>query len=130
MRILLDTHVWLWLIAEPDRLSHAARALLEKGTTVPHLSAASSWEMSIKHALGRLELGGNPEHVIPEFMAMSHVVALNITHQHTLRAGALPLHHRDPFDRLLIAQARIEGLPIMTADPAFAPYDVDLIAAS
>lgn len=130
MRILLDTHVWLWLIAEPERLSRAARARLKKGTTVLHLSAASSWEMSIKHALGRLDLGGNPEHAIPELMARSDVVALDITHQHTLRAGALPLHHGDPFDRLLIAQAQIEGLPIMTADAVFARYDVDVMEAN
>lgn len=128
MKILLDTHAWLWMIAAPHRLSAAARERLVSGTTVLYLSAASSWEMSIKQALGRLDLGGDPEHVIPEMMLRSDVVALDITHQHTLRAGALPPHHRDPFDRLLIAQARVEGLPVMTADPAFAQYEVDIVA--
>lgn len=75
----------------------------------------------------RLDLGGDPEHVIPDTMLRSDVVALDITHRHTLRAGALPSQHRDPFDRLLIAQAQIAKLPVMTADPAFAKYEVDIV---
>jgi PIN domain nuclease of toxin-antitoxin system len=128
MKILLDTHAWLWMIAAPVRLSPAARDTLAAGSTVLYLSAASSWEMSIKQALGRLDLGGDPQHAIPEMMLRSNVVALDITHQHTLRAGALPPHHRDPFDRLLVAQAQIEGLPIMTADAAFRQYNVGIVA--
>lgn len=128
MKILLDTHAWLWLVAAPERLSAAARTRLGSGTTVLYLSAASSWEMSIKQALGRLDLGGDPEHVIPELMLRSDVVALDVTHQHTLRAGALPLHHPDPFDRLLVAQSQIEGVPVMTADAAFAQYEVETVA--
>jgi PIN domain nuclease of toxin-antitoxin system len=127
MKILLDTHAWLWLLAAPERLSAEAQARVLAGTTVLYLSAASSWEIAIKQALGRLDVGGDPEHVIPELMQRSDVVALDVTHQHTLRAGALPLHHRDPFDRLLIAQAEIEKLPIMTADPVFAEYEVDVV---
>jgi PIN domain nuclease of toxin-antitoxin system len=127
MKILLDTHAWLWMVAAPHRLSATARERLGAGTTVLYLSAASSWEMSIKQALGRLDLGGDPEHVIPDMMLRSDVVALDITHQHTLRAGALPLHHRDPVDRLLIAQAQIEKLPVMTADGVFAEYEVDVV---
>lgn len=129
MKILLDTHAWLWMIAAPHRLSAAARERLVSGTTVLYLSAASSWEMSIKQALGRLDLGGDPEHVIPEMMLRSDVVALDITHQHTLRAGALPPHHRDPFDRLLIAQAQLEGLTVLTRNPIFEEYGVQVLAA-
>lgn len=128
MKILLDTHTWLWMIAAPERLAPAARETLAAGTTVLYLSAASSWEIAIKQALRRLDLGGDPEHAIPEMMLRSDVVALNITHQHALRAGALPSHHRDPFDRLLIAQAQIEGLPVMSADAVFRQYDVDIVA--
>jgi PIN domain nuclease of toxin-antitoxin system len=127
MKILLDTHAWLWMVAAPDRLSAAARERLGARTTVLYVSAASSWEMSIKQALGRLDLGGDPEHVIPDMMLRSDVVALDITHEHTLRAGALSSHHRDPFDRLLIAQAQIERLPIMTTDAVFARYEVDIV---
>jgi PIN domain nuclease of toxin-antitoxin system len=127
MKILLDTHAWLWMVAAPERLSSPARERLTAGTTVLYLSAASSWEMSIKQALGRLDLGGDPQHTIPELILRSDVVALDITHQHTLRAGGLPPHHRDPFDRLLIAQAQIEGLPVMTADTAFRQYEVDIV---
>lgn len=125
--ILIDTHVWLWLVAAPERLSSEARTLLASGETRVFLSAASAWEMSIKQELGRLDLGGAAEHVIPELMLRSDVAALGITHPHALRAGGLPRHHRDPFDRLLIAQSQIEGLPLMTGDTAFASYDVERI---
>jgi PIN domain nuclease of toxin-antitoxin system len=127
MKILLDTHAWLWMIAAPKRLTPAARDTLAAGSTVLYLSAASGWEMSIKQALGRLDLGGDPEHAIPEMMRRSNVVALDVTYQHTLRAGALPSHHRDPFDRLLIAQAQIERLQVMTSDAAFRHYDVGIV---
>jgi PIN domain nuclease of toxin-antitoxin system len=128
MRLLLDTHVWLWLVAAPERLSRDARDRLELSDTQLYLSAASGWEMSIKQQFGRLELGGPAERVIPELMLRSDVTPLPITHLHGLRAGALPPHHRDPFDRMLIAQAQLEGLPIMTADAAFAAYDVERMA--
>lgn len=127
MRILVDTHVWLWLVAAPQRLSSDARGMLGSGETRVYLSAASAWEMSIKQELGRLDLGGSAEIVIPELMLRSDVAGLGITHSHALRAGALPRHHRDPFDRLLIAQSQIEGLPLMTSDAAFALYDVEWI---
>ncbi|MGH7448038.1 MAG: type II toxin-antitoxin system VapC family toxin [Longimicrobiales bacterium] len=128
MHLLLDTHAWLWLVAAPERLSVDARALLESSDTRLYLSAASAWEMSIKQELGRLELGGSAEIVVPELMLRSDVAAMSITHQHALRAGALPPHHRDPFDRLLISQAQLEDLPIMTADAVFARYDIERIA--
>lgn len=129
MRLLLDTHAWLWLVAAPERLSEDARTLLESSATQLYLSAASGWELSIKQALGRLELGGSAEVVVPDLMLRSDVGALSITHQHALRAGGLPHHHKDPFDRLLIAQAQLEGLPVMTADAAFGMYDVECVSA-
>jgi PIN domain nuclease of toxin-antitoxin system len=127
MRLLLDTHVWLWLVAAPERLSEEARSLLASTETRLLLSAASSWEMAIKQQLGRLDLGGPAELVVPELMLRSDVAALSMTHQHSLRAGALPGHHRDPFDRMLIAQAQLEALPIMTADAVFSSYDVECV---
>lgn len=92
MRILLDTHAWLWMVAAPGRLGLEARVLVESTGTRLYLSAASSWEISIKQALGRLDMGGDPQHVIPELMLRSTVAALDVTHQHALRAGTLPAH--------------------------------------
>jgi PIN domain nuclease of toxin-antitoxin system len=128
MRLLLDTHAWLWLVAAPEHLSAGARALLSSNETRLFLSAASGWEMSIKQRLGRLDLGGAAELVVPDLLLRSGVSPMSITHQHALAAGGLPPHHRDPFDRMLIAQAQLEGLPIMTADAAFEMYDVERIA--
>lgn len=94
-----------------------------------YLSAASSWEIAIKHAMGRLALPSPPAVLIPEQIRRSGVTGLAIEHTHALRIGALPPHHRDPFDRLLIAQAQVESLPILTADPIFDRYEVEVIRA-
>jgi PIN domain nuclease of toxin-antitoxin system len=90
------------------------------------LSAASSWEIAIKHAIGRLKLPIPPEEYVPSRMERSGVVALPIEHSHALHVASLPLHHRDPFDRLLIAQAQLEKLPILTADRQLEPYEVEI----
>lgn len=126
MRYLLDTHVWLWMLIDADRLG-AKRHLLEDPESDLLLSAASTWEIMVKHALGRLALPDGPERYVPDRMRATGVVPLAIEHAHVLGVGALPLHHRDPFDRLLIAQARHLGVPIVTADAALAAYDVDVV---
>jgi PIN domain nuclease of toxin-antitoxin system len=130
MRLLLDTSCWLWMVAASERLGPNARHMLEDGSSELLLSAASSWEISIKHALGKLALPAPPEEYVPSRMAATGVSALPVQHSHALAVASLPRHHRDPFDRLLIAQARLEGVPIMTADRAFRDYDVPLIAAT
>ena len=124
MRILLDTQSWLWMAAAPHRLSAASRALVESTDNELYLSAASAWEISIKHALGKLRLPEDPARYVPSRLEALRVTALAIETGHALQAGALPAHHRDPFDRLLIAQALIEDLPILTSDRAFQAYDV------
>ncbi len=129
MRILLDTHAWLWMLMAPERFSKRGRKLVESESNELVLSAVSAWEISVKHALGKLKLTGKPESVIPDLMLQTLVIALPVTHAHALRAGNLPSHHRDPFDRLLIAQAQLERLPMLTADPQFEPYAVKLLAA-
>jgi PIN domain nuclease of toxin-antitoxin system len=129
MQLLLDTQVWLWLVAAPERLSAEARTILASLETRLYLSAASSWEVSIKQKLRRLDLGGPAALVVPQLMLRSDVTPLSISHHHALRAGSLPPHHRDPFDRMLIAQAQLEGVPIMTSDAAFAAYDVERVPA-
>jgi PIN domain nuclease of toxin-antitoxin system len=127
--LLLDTHCWLWMQAEPEKFSAAARELVEDARTELLFSAASSWEIAIKYALGRLALPEPPAAYVPDRMASSGVTALPVQHTHALAVAELPRHHRDPFDRLLVAQARIEGVPILTADPEFSRYDVEVLRA-
>lgn len=124
MRLLLDTHVWLWLQTTPDRVADNVLADLRDPATQLLLSAASSWEITIKHALGKLDLPQPPASYVPERLRTSRVDPLPIMVRHTLVAGELPAHHDDPFDRLLIAQAITEDLPLITVDRAFDAYDV------
>jgi len=124
LRVLLDTHSWLWMVGDSGRLADSSRGLLRDPANELFLSAASAWEMAIKFASGKLRLPQPPAALITQWMAEVRLGALPILHAHALRAGELPPHHRDPFDRLLIAQAQIEGLTVLTADRAFAKYDV------
>ncbi len=129
MRLLLDTHCWLWMVGYPARFSSTARDLLTDPGHELLLSAASSWEIAIKYALGKLVLPGSPDVVVPNWMSRSGVTALPVHHGHALETANLPHHHADPFDRLLIAQARLEAVPLMTADAALHAYDVEIIEA-
>ena len=129
MKILLDTQCWLWMVLSPDRLSASARALVETGDNELYLSAASAWEIAIKHSLGKLRLPEPPTRYVPSRLDVMQTQTLPIEHSHALHVATLPPHHRDPFDRLLIAQAQLEELPILTADPVFARYEVTTIAA-
>ncbi len=124
MRLLLDTHVWLWMLAAPERLSPAARRIVVSTDNELFLSAASAWEIAIKHALGKLTLPGKPADLVPDWMARTGVTPLPVLHRHALHLASLPPHHRDPFDRMLVAQAQVEGLGVLTADPQFRKYDV------
>lgn len=129
MKVLLDTHVWLWSLGDPGRLSKEAKRLLGSRRNVIHLSAASALEIALKVSIGKLQLPEPVETYVPTRMARQGITPLSITHAHALRLSTLPPHHRDPFDRLLVAQAMIERLPLLTADPIFAPYGIDLIEA-
>lgn len=129
MRVLLDTQVWLWMIAAPDRLSPAARRLVSSEDNDLVFSAASSWEIAIKHALGKLKLPGEPADLVPEWMTRTGVTPLPVLHRHTLHVASLPPHHRDPFDRLLVAQAQLEDLAVLTTDRQFDRYAVKVKAA-
>lgn len=128
MRVLLDTHVWLWMLTEPELLGNAI-GVVEDGKNQLLLSAVSSWEIAVKYGLGRLELPTPPQVFVPERIRSSGVTPLSIEHSHTLAVAPLPHHHRDPFDRLLIAQSQVEEVPILTADKAFGDYEVELIPA-
>lgn len=127
MRFLIDTNCWLWMVSEPERLSKPARNRILDVGNERVLSAASAWEIAIKYSIGKLKLPEPPVEFVPSRMALTLTTPLAIQVQHTLQAARLPLHHRDPFDRLLIAQAQIEKIPIMTADPNFKLYDVELL---
>lgn len=129
MRILVDTHCWLWMVGAPERLSDSARDLLRDGRNELLLSAVSAWEIAIKQSIGRLELPGDPARVVSGWMLRSGVTALPILHSHALHVASLPPHHADPFDRLLVAQARLEEAPILTTDAMLGRYDVEIIAA-
>lgn len=117
------------MAASPERLSARARKLVETSDNELFLSAASAWEIAIKHALGKLRLPEPPARYVPSRLETMRVMALSIEHEHALQAAVLPSLHRDPFDRLLIAQAQIEGLPILTSDQVFGSYDVATIQA-
>lgn len=127
MNFLLDTHCWLWLQTDRERLDAGFLETLAAPSTRRYLSAASVWEIAIKHAIGKLPLPEPPAIYVPERMRLSRVQELAITHAHALAVGLLPPHHRDPFDRVLVAQAQIEGLTLVTADSTFARYDVRLV---
>jgi len=124
MRVLLDTHAFLWWIVDDPRLSDRARELIGDGQNELLLSSASGWEIAIKARLGRLDLPEDMESFIVEQMAVNSVYGLPIRMSHALHVHRLPDHHRDPFDRLLIAQAQLEDLPILTADPQIARYGI------
>ncbi len=123
MRILLDTHIFLWLQTEPERLG-AHLPAVEDSRSQLLVSAASSWEIAVKHALGRLALPERPERCVPERLRLIGAEALAIEHSHALAVASLPQLHRDPFDRLLVAQAQLLDVPILTADPQIAQYPV------
>jgi PIN domain nuclease of toxin-antitoxin system len=124
VKLLLDTHCWLWMQAEPERLGAEVLDILADEDNDLLLSAASAWEIAIKYALGKLPLPEPPDLYVPDRMATSGVVPLPVSHAAALRVAVLPPLHRDPFDRLLIAQAQLEKATVLTADRAFALYDV------
>lgn len=130
MRCLVDTHVWLWMLTEPERIREPAAEAIADARNELLLSAASSWEIAIKYAIGRLPLPETPARYVPSRIRSSGVVSLPITHSHALRVALLPRHHQDPFDRMLVAQAQLESLTIITADQALGHYEVRILSAA
>lgn len=121
MIILLDTHVLLWAAREPDRLGRTTRELLEDPANELAFSAASIWEVAIKHSLGRADFDIDPR-VLRRGLLESGYRELEVTGLHGAAVADLPGIHRDPFDRMLVAQARVEGLTLLTADERVAAY--------
>jgi len=123
MKVLLDTHILLWWLADDPALPAAARRAIADVDATVVVSAATAWEIAIKKAAGRLDA---PDDLLDALDANSFDT-LAITAAHALDAGALPAHHSDPFDRMLIAQARAEEMTLVSVDPRFVDYDVDLL---
>ena len=125
MRLLLDTHVLLWWLADDRRLGRRTRQIIADPNNAIFVSAASIWEIAIKAGLGRLKVDVD---VLTSGLEVNGLTPLPIAAAHAAGVFHLPLLHRDPFDRMLIAQARTEKLQLVTRDPQFAEYDVECIA--
>jgi PIN domain nuclease of toxin-antitoxin system len=126
-RLLLDTHTFLWWVDDAPELTAAARRVIADVNNECYLSMASCWEMAIKASLGKLRLARPVERFVSEQVTANGFTLLNIELRHTAKVEKLPFHHRDPFDRLLIAQAMTEKLTIVTADSAFSDYGVKVL---
>ena len=124
MNLLLDTHAFLWALDDDSRLSPAARTAIIDGRNVVYVSAATAWEIVIKRAIGKLKI---PQSDYLEELRLHRFTPLSITAEHALAVEDLPLHHKDPFDRMLIAQAQEERLTLITRDKRLTLYDVKII---
>jgi PIN domain nuclease of toxin-antitoxin system len=124
VNLLLDTHILLWWLEDSPRLPAAAAGPIAAPDNQISVSAASAWEIAIKQATGKLQTAAD----IPRAIRDSDLLELPISIDHGFAAGALPRHHHDPFDRMLVAQAQIEGLTLVTVDPVFGLYDVRVLA--
>jgi PIN domain nuclease of toxin-antitoxin system len=124
MKLLLDTHIFLWFIMGSSNLSVHSRDLIEDVANQKFLSVASLWEIAIKSSLGKLILSAPFDTLIPQQLSLNGFELLNIEINHTAVVATLPFHHRDPFDRLLIAQAMVEKMPLVSVDAAFDAYPV------
>ncbi len=127
MRVLLDTHAFLWWISDDRRLSDRAKEIIGDGSNELYFSAASGWEISIKAGLGRLEVLEDLEPFIADQLSRNAIQALPIYLRHALHTRTLPDHHRDPFDRILVSQAVLEELPLLSADPLVSSYPVEVV---
>ncbi len=129
MRLLLDTQCWLWWFAQPEKLSENVIEQIVDETNEVWFSVASVWEMGIKVSIGKLLLPEPIDDYVSTRMNQLGARSLQITASHALRVATLPLHHRDPFDRMLIAQAQVEEMTLVSADSIFHQYEVSLLRA-
>lgn len=127
MRLLADTHTLLWFLQGDKRLSKKAATLLESPESLVFVSIASVWEIAIKISLQKLRISYSLDKDLPQLLQDCGFHLLPVSFAHVARISSLPFHHRDPFDRLLIAQALIENLRIVTQDPQFSAYNVDVV---
>jgi PIN domain nuclease of toxin-antitoxin system len=129
LKLLIDTHVLLWAASEPDRLSSDARVALEDGANDALVSVVTAWEVAVKQSLGKLDLPAPAERWLPEVLRRTGFEVAELGLKAALRVRGLAWHHRDPFDRLLVAHALEDGLTVVTHDSMFEAYGVPLIRA-
>lgn len=122
MKLLLDTCTFLWIVADAPALSRRARELFQSPDNEVYLSVASAWEIAVKHGIGRLPLPMGPERFVPEMRERNGIATLPIDEESALHVARLPAVHRDPFDRMIVAQAIVHGLTILTPDPLVIQY--------
>ena len=127
MKILLDTHAFIWFVESNAKLSATAKALIENPNTEVKLSIASVWEMAIKVSTGKLAFTQPLDQFVPQQMRLNRIELLTLEMPHTFAIIGLPFHHRDPFDRILLAQSFIENMPLVSNDMAFDQYGVKRI---
>jgi len=126
VRLLLDTHAFLWWLADDAKLGPKARAAIADGRSVVFVSAASVWEIAVKRRAGKLDAPGD----VAEWIERCDFAPLSIDVEHAVAAAELPPHHRDPFDRMLVAQAQLEELTLVARDDAIDEYDVAVLDAT
>lgn len=124
-RLLIDTHVFIWWLTDDPALGSVTKGVISRGNNAVYVSAVTPWEISIKRSLNKLQFDAD----IDEAMEKNRFFSLSITHSHAEQAGELPWHHRDPFDRMLIAQSQMEGLILVSADTVFSEYGIRLMNA-
>ncbi|GAK56143.1 twitching motility protein PilT [Candidatus Vecturithrix granuli] len=129
MRYLLDTHIFLWWLVDQPKLSEATKRVIAASDNEIYVSAASTWEMIIKSAIGKLSLPPSPQGFIREQLRINRMLPLPITIEHSLALATLPMIHKDPFDRMLIAQTIFERMVLITDDPVINSYPVTVFSA-
>lgn len=127
MKILLDTHAFLWLVSDHPRLSDVAKAVFLDNSNELFLSAVCGFEIAVKHGLGKLKLSESPTEFIRRRIENNNLIELPISMEHATNLQNLPLIHRDPFDRLLISQSMVESIPLLSADQQMRAYSIDCI---
>jgi PIN domain nuclease of toxin-antitoxin system len=127
MKYLLDTMVWLWSVGSTQKIGEAGLDILSSGEEEIYFSAASCWEIAIKTRLGKFRLPEEPVRYVPKRLAEQGIRSLSVTQNHSLKVYELPLHHYDPFDRLIIAQALSEEMVVLTSDRTFKKYPVEVL---
>jgi PIN domain nuclease of toxin-antitoxin system len=127
MKYLLDTHAFLWFVLDDKRISTTAKSIIEDSKNTIYFSAASAWEMAIKTKLARLKIIGDFESFIIDQLSTNSFVPLSITISHSLYTERLPQIHKDPFDRIIIAQSKLENLALISRDKTIGKYKVALV---
>jgi PIN domain nuclease of toxin-antitoxin system len=127
VKILLDTHAFLWLVSDHSRLSDKAKAVFLDNSNDLYLSAVSGFEIAVKHGLGKLKLSESPMDFVSRRIENNNLIELPVTMEHATNLQNLPLIHRDPFDRLLISQSMVESIPLLSADKQISAYSIECI---